>query len=76
MMEQNTPLNESYYIKYQDPKLKGEKVTTDKDAVKKVNEFSRPTNNQTLKEFLEERRGTDQIKIHRECQRTIYNALK
>ena len=36
MMEQNTPLNESYCIKCQDPKLKGKKVTTDKDGIKKV----------------------------------------
>ena len=51
-------------------------MTTVKDVTEKVIEFSFCTNNQTLNEFLEERRGTDQIKIHRECQRTIFNALK
>ena len=74
-MEQDTPLNENYCIKCQDPKSKEEKMTTVKDGIEKVIEFSFCTNNQTLKEFLEERRGTDKIKIHRECQRTIYYKL-
>ena len=51
-------------------------MTTVKDGIEEVIEFSFHTNNRTLAEFLEERRGTDQIKIHRECQRTIYNVLK
>ena len=51
-------------------------MTTVKDGIEEVIEFSFHTNNRTLTEFLEERRGTDQIKIHRECQRTTYNVLK
>ena len=47
-------------------KIKEEKITTVKDGIEKVIEFSFCTNNQTLKEFLEEKRGTDKIKIHRE----------
>ena len=75
-MEQETQLNENYCIKCQDPNSKDEKMTIVKDGIEKIIEFSCRTNNQTLKDFLEERRGTDQIKIHRDCQRTIYNALK
>ena len=75
-MEQDTPLNENYCIKCQDPKSKEEKMTTVKDGIEKVIEFSFCINNQTLKEFLKERRGTDKIKIHGEYQRAIYNALK
>ena len=75
-MEQDTPLNKNYCIKCQHLKSKEEKMTTVKDGIEKVIEFSFCTNNQTLEEFLEERRGTDKVKIHRECQRTIYNTLK
>ena len=50
--------------------------TTVKRDIEKVLEFSCCVNNQTLKEFLEERRGNDRIKIHHESQRIIYNALK
>ena len=75
-MEQDTQLNENYRIKCKEQKSKEEKMTTLKDGTGKVIEFSFRTNNQILKEFLEERRVTVKIKIHRECQRTIYKALK
>ena len=58
-MEQATQLNENYCIKCQDLKSKDEKTTIVKDGIEKIIEFSCRTNNQTLKDFLEERRGTD-----------------
>ena len=44
-MEQDTPLNKNYCIKCQAPKSKGEKMTTVKNVIEKVIEFSFRTNN-------------------------------
>lgn len=75
-MEQETPSNGNFWIKCQDPKSTDEKFITVKDGIEKVIEFSFRTNNQTLKDFLDEKGETDKIKMHHKCQSTIYNALK
>ena len=65
-----------FLTKMSRPKINRRKFITVKDGIEKVIEFSFRTNNQTLKDFLDERGGTDKIKMHHKCQRTIYNALK
>ena len=75
-MEQNKPLDENLCIKCQLQISNEDKLTTVKGGIEALIEYSNCTNNQALKTFLEERRGTDRVKIHRDCQKKISNVLK
>jgi len=74
--EENIDFEEGLCVKCQDPNSKDEKMTIVKDSIEKLLEFCERTGNNSLKIFLQERKGTDRIKIHRRCQKDVYNNLK
>ena len=56
--------------------LEDKKLHTIKDGITKVIDYSKRIGNRHLISFLNENCDTGLIKIHRDCQKDVYNALK
>ena len=73
---QNATLNQDLCVKCQEANLPDEKLSTVSDGIAKLIEYSNRIGDKQLRSSLEERVSTDVVKIHRQCQRDVYNTLK